>query len=143
MHEDHVCRSAAVLTLNCNASRTKANPHKLTVHPNTCRAVCKEELQALLAHPALAHRSVPLLIYANKMDLPHSLSHEQIAEVLGLREAVAQHPWHACRCCGLNGDGVRAGWDWLAAQLSSAPRAAQTPACGRGGTALDSAMRAA
>jgi signal recognition particle receptor subunit beta len=86
-----------------------------------CRAVSKEELEEMLAHAALQHKSLPILFLANKSDLPQSMSHQAIAERMALPELASQHTWKIMRCCGLTGAGVREGWTWLTAQLASAP----------------------
>lgn len=49
-----------------------------------------EELQKTLAAPELA--GLPLLVYANKQDLPNALNAEEIAEKLELR-GIANRPW--------------------------------------------------
>jgi signal recognition particle receptor subunit beta len=83
-----------------------------------CRAVSKEELGEMLSHKAFESTSVPILFLANKMDLPHSMPHQSIAEAMKLPELAFQHRWKIMHCCGLTGEGVREGWDWLTQQLS-------------------------
>ena len=71
----------------------------------------------MLEHKAFEGRPVPILFLANKADLPHSMPHRNIAEALNLADVAFHHTWTIMHCCGLTGDGVRAGWDWLAQQL--------------------------
>jgi signal recognition particle receptor subunit beta len=72
----------------------------------------------MLAHPVFKSRCAPILFLANKMDLPHSMAHQAIAENMGLTEIAHQHTWKIMRCCGITGEGVQEGWDWLVQQLS-------------------------
>lgn len=41
--------------------------------------VVKEELELLLTHPDLVKRHVPIVFFANKMDVPEALSSVKIA----------------------------------------------------------------
>ncbi|XP_072948394.1 uncharacterized protein [Epargyreus clarus] len=77
--------------------------------------VAREELELLVAHPALARR-VPLLLLANKCDAPHALSAAHVAAALGL-ERITDKPWHICSSSGLSGAGLADGVAWLARQL--------------------------
>ena len=87
-----------------------------------CRAVSKEELAELLRHSEFANKTLPILFLANKCDLPHSLSHEAIAEAMQLAELAQQHNWTISKCCGVTGEGVREGWDWLTLQIAQSAR---------------------
>ena len=72
----------------------------------------------MLGHASMQHKSLPILVLANKVDLPHSLPAEAVAEQLGLADAAKQHTWKVAHCCGLDGRGVREGWDWLMQQMT-------------------------
>lgn len=77
----------------------------------------RDELEGMLAHKAFDGKPVPILFLANKMDLPHSMPHQGIADVMGLTQVAFHHTWKIMHCCGLTGEGVREGWDWLTQQM--------------------------
>jgi signal recognition particle receptor subunit beta len=83
-----------------------------------CRAVCKEELQELLSHSTVKRRAVPILVLANKMDLPSSKQREELSIALDLGHLASLHCWKIIHCCGLTGEGINAGWEWLTAQMA-------------------------
>ena len=78
-------------------------------------AVAKPELDKLLAEPLLAE--VPLLVLANKQDLPAAVAPVAVQEALGLH-ALRRRDWHVEGCAatrvGTAGgdDGVRRGLEW-------------------------------
>lgn len=78
--------------------------------------VAKEELDMLLEHPELKTKRIPILFFANKMDLKDSLSAVKCTTALGL-DAVNDKPWHICSSNALTGEGVSQGTDWLADQI--------------------------
>eukprot|EP00753_Platysulcus_tardus_P020983 PLAT8548.1.p1 GENE.PLAT8548.1~~PLAT8548.1.p1 ORF type:complete len:189 (+),score=70.12 PLAT8548.1:25-591(+) len=80
--------------------------------------VAKDELQELLAHADIGSRTVPLLLFANKMDEPSALAPEDVMDELDLAETVIDHPWHIQASNALTGEGVEEGIDWLAERLS-------------------------
>jgi ADP-ribosylation factor-like protein 2 len=53
-----------------------------------------------------------LLIFANKQDLPGSLSPTEISEALQL-STMQTHHWQILPCCALNGEHLLEGIDWL------------------------------
>ena len=58
-------------------------------------------------------RGVPLLVMANKQDLPDALETEHVADKLGL-DTVTDRKWHIQPTCAMNGDGICEGLDWMA-----------------------------
>ena len=66
-------------------------------------------------HPDLAN--VPILILANKSDLPNSKSDSEIAEYLDL-VSLKHHEWSIIWCCGLTGEGLNEGIEWLVEKLA-------------------------
>lgn len=99
--------------------------------------VVKDELEVLLASPAIASRNsssssqynadtannnnnkdkssssaIPILFFANKMDLPKALTPAQISEVLELDKYEA-FPWQIVASNGITGQGVEEGIKWL------------------------------
>ncbi|CAN0219476.1 unnamed protein product [Pylaiella littoralis] len=65
---------------------------------------------------------MPILVYANKGDLPGSLTPQDCADELGLtRLNKEQTPWHIERSNALAGSGVEEGVHWLVQVLQSTP----------------------
>ena len=69
-------------------------------------------------------RGVPLLVLANKQDLPGALPAEAVAERLGFDLAPAAagasraaHPWCVQGTCAANGEGLFDSLDWLSGVL--------------------------
>ncbi|XP_043911403.1 ADP-ribosylation factor-like [Protopterus annectens] len=50
-------------------------------------------------------QKVPVLVIANKQDLPGAQSPSELIEVLGLRK-LQGHEWHIQGCCAMNGNGL-------------------------------------
>ncbi|GMH33963.1 hypothetical protein BSKO_01797 [Bryopsis sp. KO-2023] len=73
-------------------------------------AVVKDELDTMLGHKELG--KVPLLIFANKQDLPTALSPVEIAEGLNLDE-IKDRGWQIVASNALTGDGLGKGMEWL------------------------------
>lgn len=65
----------------------------------------RDELEAVLEADEL--KDVPLLVLANKQDLPRAEPLTKIVDGLGLRKLNRQ--WHIQGCCALNGDGILEG----------------------------------
>lgn len=82
--------------------------------------VAKEELEQLLAHEAIARVRVPVLFFANKMDIPGAMTPEECMEELEL-EHIRDKPWHITPSNALNGAGVNEGIEWLCRNID-APR---------------------
>ncbi len=78
--------------------------------------VVKDELETLLGHKDIAKRSVPILFFANKMDLPKSLTPAQVSEALELSK-ITDRPWQIIASNALNGTGLEEGIKWLSAHL--------------------------
>ncbi|KAH8740496.1 hypothetical protein FG386_002220 [Cryptosporidium ryanae] len=77
---------------------------------------CNEELQKLLSEERLA--SASLLVFANKQDLQNALEPEEIAKALNLCEIKNRH-WRIQSCCGLNGNGIDKGIDWIVNDIAA------------------------
>lgn len=69
------------------------------------------ELMRTLKFPQNAH--VPLLILANKHDLPDSKDPTEIARTLGLQDLNGKHLWHIQSCCSIIGEGLEEGLENL------------------------------
>merc|ERR1712228_417946 len=71
-----------------------------------------DELQRILGDGAFPD-SAALLVFANKQDLPHSLTPVEVIDKLQLRNVVGR-PWFVQPTCTTSGDGLHSGLDWLA-----------------------------
>lgn len=78
--------------------------------------VVKEELAMLLQHPDIAAKRIPILFYANKMDLRDSLSSVKIAAGLNL-DRIMEKPWHICASNAVTGEGLQEGVEWFTQQI--------------------------
>lgn len=80
---------------------------------DSCRAEsvaqARGELEKLLEVEDV--REAPLLVFANKQDLPGSLSASQVSETLALDGL--RRPWLVQPCCAQTGSGLQEGLDWL------------------------------
>lgn len=76
-----------------------------------------EELAKLMAEKRL--KDALLLIYANKQDLPSSLTVDVLTEQLALHKLCCGRSWNIFACDAHSGKGLHEGLDWLARQLMS------------------------
>jgi len=80
--------------------------------------VAREELQQLLLHPDMSSRNIPILFFANKMDIRDALSDVGVSSALGLDE-ILNKSWHICSSNALNGDGIPDGIEWLSSAIKT------------------------
>nr|XP_020464729.1 ADP-ribosylation factor-like protein 6 isoform X2 [Monopterus albus] len=80
--------------------------------------VAKEELDTLLNHPDIKHRRIPILFFANKMDVRDALSSVKVSQLLCL-DNIKDKPWHICATNALKGEGLPEGVDWLQDQIKT------------------------
>ncbi|CAH1783909.1 unnamed protein product [Owenia fusiformis] len=78
--------------------------------------VAKDELDTLLDHVDIRSRPIPILFFANKMDIRDALSSVKCSTMMRL-EQIMNKPWHICATNALTGEGLTEGTDWLADQL--------------------------
>ena len=76
----------------------------------------KDELNRLLVEEQL--KDLPMLIFANKQDLPNSLSPVEVSEELNCA-SFGHRKYYVQACCATTGDGVYEGFDWLNATMRS------------------------
>ena len=76
---------------------------------------CKKEFQHLLN--CIELESIPVLIYANKQDLPNAQKVYKIAENIELNK-VKTHPYYIQPCNALNGNGIYEGLEWLCKEMN-------------------------
>ena len=75
----------------------------------------KDELYKLMDNDAL--RNASLLVYANKQDLPQSISTSAIVDKLELSTRMRNKNWHVQGAVGVSGQGLYEGLDWLGSAL--------------------------
>uniref|UniRef100_A0A7M5VA50 ADP-ribosylation factor-like protein 6 n=2 Tax=Clytia hemisphaerica TaxID=252671 RepID=A0A7M5VA50_9CNID len=81
--------------------------------------VAKEEFDMLIQHPMIKSRRIPVLFFANKMDIRNALTPVQISNLLKLDE-MRDKPWHICASNALTGEGLPEGVEWLTDQMNEA-----------------------
>lgn len=72
--------------------------------------VCSKELNSILYNHQL--KDVKLLVYANKQDLPYTMTTMEITDKLKLMNCKDKE-WYVQPCCAITGDGLYEGIDWL------------------------------
>ena len=84
--------------------------------------VAKEELDNLIAHPDFkANPEIPILIFANKIDVDGALSSDECSRALEL-DRITDHPIHIVSSNGVTGLGLPDGMTWLCNELKPALR---------------------
>jgi len=78
--------------------------------------VVKDELDIILSHKDIAKRHIPVLFWANKMDLPKALTPSQISEALELTK-ITDKTWTIVASNAITGEGLERGMRWLEDQL--------------------------
>jgi len=78
------------------------------------------ELMRLLGEEGL--KGLPLLVYANKLDLPNCMSVIEVTEQLRLHD-IKDRPWYIQGACAPEGDGIWEGLDWLTDNVDPRKRA--------------------
>jgi len=81
----------------------------------------KEELWSLISSEELGH--VPVLVFANKQDMPRAIKPAALAEVLDLHRLPATRAWHVQPCTAVSGDGLFDGLEWLSSALKASRKA--------------------
>ncbi|WKY11684.1 hypothetical protein Q1695_003337 [Nippostrongylus brasiliensis] len=76
----------------------------------------RDEIQELVQDRL--RRGVPLLIYANKQDLPDALTPEEIEKALDLQK-IRDRQWYVQPSCAVTGVGLGEGLDWLQATIAA------------------------
>lgn len=63
-------------------------------------------------------KEIPILFFANKMDLKEALSTVKISQTLGLHQLPHQQ-WHVQASNALTGEGIQEGIDWFLVQIAN------------------------
>nr|ACO11606.1 ADP-ribosylation factor-like protein 2 [Caligus rogercresseyi] len=77
---------------------------------------CRSELHSVIQEERLL--GCTLLIFANKSDLPNSLSAEEIKDALDL-SIITTHHWMILDCSAVTGHNLLPGMEWLVNDVSS------------------------
>uniref|UniRef100_A0A098M1U2 ADP-ribosylation factor-like protein 14 n=1 Tax=Hypsiglena sp. JMG-2014 TaxID=1550645 RepID=A0A098M1U2_9SAUR len=64
----------------------------------------KKELELILKHDTI--KNVPVVVLANKQDLPGALSAEEITQRLNMKKHCQNRNWYVQPCCALTGEGI-------------------------------------
>ncbi|KAM4887410.1 ADP-ribosylation factor-like protein 14 [Thomomys bottae] len=78
-------------------------------------AAAREELRHVLMDEHTRH--VPVLILANKQDLPGALSAEEVARAFRMSRLCGDRSWYVQPCCAVTGEGLAEGFGRLVALL--------------------------
>ncbi|SCU71741.1 ADP-ribosylation factor-like protein [Trypanosoma equiperdum] len=70
----------------------------------------RTELHYILEEEKLV--GVPLLLFANKQDIPEAASQEEVMSSLNLRDTI-NRPWHIELCSAETGEGLSSGLSWV------------------------------
>ena len=80
----------------------------------------RAELEGILSEPAMY--GVPVVIVANKQDLPNALSPAQLIDKLQLRQQGHALSWHVQGTCATNGEGILEAMQAMAKMVKEAGR---------------------
>ncbi len=76
----------------------------------------KEELYKMLVEENL--KNAPLLVFANKQDIPGKMTKEEVTQELGLNYSMSRQ-WYVQASCAPVGDGLYEGLEWLTNQIAA------------------------
>lgn len=79
-------------------------------------AEAREALEMVIQDEQMA--GVPVMVYANKMDLPQALTVPEVSEKLGLM-TLRDRKWYVQASNAARGDGLFEGMDWLSKNVST------------------------
>ncbi|KAA6322611.1 MAG: hypothetical protein EZS28_054415, partial [Streblomastix strix] len=77
-------------------------------------SIARQELHGVLNEADL--KGIPLLVFANKMDMKDAEPVTSISQQLQLH-LVRDRPWSIQACSVLEGNGINEGFNWLTSQL--------------------------
>ncbi|XP_060062962.1 ADP-ribosylation factor-like protein 6 [Ylistrum balloti] len=80
--------------------------------------VAKDELDQALQNEDIKNRRIPILFFANKMDLRDSMSSVRCSLMLDL-DSIRDKPWHICASNALTGEGLHEGFEWISDEIKS------------------------
>eukprot|EP00096_Caligus_rogercresseyi_P007464 TRINITY_DN25326_c0_g1_i1.p1 TRINITY_DN25326_c0_g1~~TRINITY_DN25326_c0_g1_i1.p1 ORF type:complete len:204 (+),score=59.47 TRINITY_DN25326_c0_g1_i1:159-770(+) len=104
---------------------------------DSCQVDRLEEAKLELLKIVKSNKSVPLLVLANKQDLPEACSTSKLEGALGLSDLSS--PWHIQSTCAVTGDGLQEGMEKLQRMISL--RKKKKGSSGNGGKASRKVQR--
>ncbi|KAJ8608161.1 hypothetical protein CTAYLR_010306 [Chrysophaeum taylorii] len=81
--------------------------------------VAKNELEELLSHEDVNANPIPIIFFANKMDIKDAMTALECSQLLEL-DRITNRPWHVTPCNALTGEGITEGVEWLACHVQPA-----------------------
>jgi len=88
----------------------------------------KMELLRLVKQPD--HHGTPILVYANKQDLPGAKDPTEVARILGLTDLSPLQGWHVQPACAIIGEGLDSGLEKLYEMICQRKRMARSSSSG-------------
>ena len=79
----------------------------------------KAHLEKVLRNPYIANRNIPLMLFANKCDLPLAIPSLQCADFFDLKQ-ITSKVWNVFSTDALTGEGFNEALDWFSHQLRRA-----------------------
>ncbi|KAK7904925.1 hypothetical protein WMY93_017532 [Mugilogobius chulae] len=77
-----------------------------------------KDSHAIIFHEDIRNKKIPVLFFANKMDLKDAMSSNKITQTLCLGN-IQDKPWHICASNAIKGEGLQEGLDWLQGQIKT------------------------
>ncbi|GMI50548.1 hypothetical protein ScalyP_jg4249 [Parmales sp. scaly parma] len=74
--------------------------------------VARDELDELLNHETIKNRTIPILFYANKMDMAGAMTPVECMQTMSL-DRITNKAWHITNSNALTGSGVDEGVAWV------------------------------
>ena len=78
--------------------------------------ISKQELDLMLSEEEL--KDVPVLVLANKQDLPNAMNELEVCNGLGLTE-IKNRKWSLFKVSAVQGSGLQESFQWLVDQMKS------------------------
>ena len=75
----------------------------------------REELHRITNHEKLKYK--PVLILANKQDLPNAMTLDELQDQLALADFDRNTKWHLQATCAVQSTGIKEGFEWLTKSL--------------------------
>ena len=76
---------------------------------DSCKEERLEEAKLELLKISKNNKNIPLLVLANKQDLPEAMSPPKLEALLGLHKELNNTPWHIQATCAITGEGLEEG----------------------------------
>ncbi|KAK7194965.1 ADP-ribosylation factor-like [Novymonas esmeraldas] len=75
--------------------------------------VVKDELESMMQHADLAATKVPVVFFANKMDVAGAKTPLELTQILQLNSLMGDHPMNIFASNALRGEGIQEGMEWI------------------------------